>query len=127
MLGVEPVWAGPYATYKPAEQALHLGPDVPRTLRGWRIKVLWAVSPTLKANVAVRAGLLESRRPLWLEIEGQKPSTRPVLDPKHPGVPPVPGEARQFPSYLYFPRAACYFLEASWPGGRWRMVFGAGR
>jgi hypothetical protein len=31
-----------------------------------------------------------------------------------------------FPSGLYVPKAGCYYLDARWRSGQWRMTFGAG-
>ncbi len=30
-------------------------------------------------------------------------------------------------SSIYLPRAACYVMEATWPGGTWRVRFTAGQ
>lgn len=50
----------------------------------------------------------------------------PRLDPSHPGA-VSEGDWKEFPSYLYFPRAGCYALRARWPGGEWDLGFGFGR
>jgi hypothetical protein len=69
--------------------------------------------------------------PLWFQIGDKAPTTTPKLDPTQPGAYPYnPANPDQvfpeYPSYLFIPRAGCYVLEASWPGGHWRIPFAAG-
>jgi hypothetical protein len=127
MFGHAPVWAGPYATYEPSAQALHLGPDAPRARLGWRIKVLWALSPEIDEKVAVSGQEVTDGTPVSFALAEGAPTTSAILDPAAPGVPVITDEPLQFPSYAYFPRAGCYSLEARWNDGDWSMVFAVGR
>lgn len=49
-----------------------------------------------------------------------------TFDPDRPGIPPQDGSLKEFPSYLLFPSAGCYLLEATWATGTWRLGFGFG-
>lgn len=126
LFGEKPVWFAPYARYEMRRQALHLLPDTPREHLGWRIKVLWLVLRKQEAPVTIKAGSLAgpASSPL-IELEGS-PRTSVVLDPKNPGAYSNPHTA-DFPSYVYFVGAGCFFFQATWPEGRWRAVFGMGR
>jgi hypothetical protein len=64
---------------------------------------------------------------LWFAPEDEDPATSLVVDSEAPGVLPQGRGWKEFPSYLYFPRAGCYVLTAEWPGGAWRLGFGLGR
>lgn len=52
-----------------------------------------------------------------------------LLDPNHPthlGAGAGP-DYQEWGSYIFIPKAGCYQLEATWPGGRWSFPFAAGR
>jgi hypothetical protein len=128
LLGRAPVWFGPYLKVDERRSTFHILADAPRTDHGWRVKFLWVIDPGQEAPVTIRGGDLSGDRGLSLEPEGTKVSASATLDPGRPGVPPDPSSGfKEFPSYVYFPAAGCYFLEATWPGGSWRIVFAAGR
>ncbi len=126
-VGGSPVWAigfaGPHAT-------IHLNgwsEDPSLVQYGWNYKILWSVGPNYTHPVVLRGGLLSDGTPLWFQIGDQTPVTTPVLDPGNPGT--LTGSDAgwaEFPSYLLIPKADCYYLEASWPGGSWRITFAAG-
>lgn len=61
---------------------------------------------------------------LYFNVTGQ-PTPAPVLDPAAVGTPI--NQWKDFPSHLFIPTAGCYTLEASWPGGQWRITFAAGQ
>jgi hypothetical protein len=126
-VGGSPVWAigfaGPHAT-------IHLNglsEDPSLVQYGWNYKILWSVGLNYTHPVVLRGGLLSDGTPLWFRIGDQPPVTAPVLDPRYPGT--LTGSDAgwaEFPSYLLIPKAGCYYLEASWPGGSWRITFAAG-
>lgn len=126
-VGGSPVWAigfaGPHAT-------IHLKgwtKDPSLAQYGWDYKILWSVGPNYTHPVVLHGGLLSAGTPLWFQIGDQPPVTAPVLDPKHPGTPTGSDVGwAEFPSYLLIPKAGCYYLKASWPGGSWRITFAAG-
>jgi hypothetical protein len=127
LAGRRPVWAGFYARLDPMSGRLHLEKDAPHTADGWRIKVLWAVAENQRTAVTVHARELPSGRPLRIDIDDAPKSGVATLDPANPGTPALQGEPREFPSYMYFPHAGCFEVEARWAGGHWRFVIGVGR
>jgi len=97
---------------------------------GWGVKVLWVIGPHYTHPVMLRGWSLTDNTPLWFQFSGDAagdPTPSPLLNPLHPGS--VTGSDHgwaEFPSALYVPKADCYYLEASWPGGSWRIRFAAG-
>ncbi len=124
--GARPIWAGIYARYRHAHQAFYAA-DAPRTKHGYRIKVLWVMHPRQKSPVEVEGRALATGRPLYFDVGNTGEPVRSArLNPKEPGTVPE-HDWKEYPSYLFFARAGCYELEAKWPGGSWRRVFGFGR
>lgn len=129
-IGMSPVWA---VGFTPG-LTLHLdfgdkggmmhGPH------GWYRKLAWLIGPDYRQRIVLRGSALAGGAPLWFQIGGnQPPTTTPLLNPQQPEA-EFPGEPPGwafFPSYMFIPRAGCYVVEASWPGGMWRLAFAAGR
>jgi hypothetical protein len=126
LVGDSPVWAGMYADFE-AETRTYRALDAPRTEYGWRIKVLWLIEPDHEGLIDVRGANTSTGEALWFAAEGEDPGTSLALDPSEPGAPSESGGWREFPSYLYFPRAGCYEVGATWSGGAWQLGFGLGR
>ena len=125
LVGEEPLWAGFYASYEEEAQAFS-APDAPRRRYGFRVKVLWIMSPRQEAPITLTGTNLATDRPLYFDVEDLATrDTDAVLDPTLAGT----GEHgwRELPSYIYFDGAGCFELEASWERGSWRLVFGLGR
>ena len=124
LIGNKVVAAGFYARFDEPD-ALHAS-DSPRTRYGYRVKVLWAMPA--RQPLAVRVAGRGGGDRLWFNLsEGGAPSATLLLDPE---VTPPSIENprwREFPSYLYFPAAGCYVLEASWGDGRWSIGIGLGK
>ena len=131
--GAFPVWGsfgGPRATLAFGAQA-----DVPGVFQapyGWGHKLLWALDPRFKGRVTLQGGSLHGHARLWFGVvEKGAPDTlvRVVsLDARRQkAYSGGAGAWPEFPSGLYVPRAGCYYLQARWPGGTWRMIFAAGR
>jgi len=126
-VGGSPVWAigfaGPHAT-------IHLkgaSEDPSLVQYGWEYKILWSVGPNYTHPVVLGGGSLSGGTPLRFQIGDQTPTAAPVLDPRYPGTNTGSDVGwAEFPSYLLIPKAGCYYLEASWPGGSWRITFAAG-
>ena len=121
------MWAGVYATYDRTNQRYRIERDARRMRHGWRVKVLWVVSTDLESPARVRGHELGGGTSLWFEVEdrGETPVATATLDGAAPGGSTTTGY-RDFPSYMYVPRAGCYELEASWSDGSWQLVFGLG-
>jgi hypothetical protein len=124
-VGGYPVWVlgmgGPYATLY-----FFNGSNNTRTSHGWADKKLWVVKRTYHGAVRLHGGSLRDSTPLWFQIGGNPPTTEPVLDLSGPETRGDKTGWADFPSYLFIPSAGCYFLEAEWEGGRWRLDFAAG-
>lgn len=129
VIGRKPVWAGPYGMLDPKTGALQLVADTPHTRYGWRDKVLWLVAYHHKGVIRLRGHRLSSGQPMRFSVElsGEGVRTFGLLNHGKPGAVTNPGAPKQFPSYIYFPRAGCYTISASWKGGSWKVVLGLGR
>jgi hypothetical protein len=126
LVGSGPLRGGIYAELDERTDAVH-APDAPRTELGWRIKILWVLRPDQKRPVTIDGSDGSPEGPVVFELSEGDPTTVARLDPADPGVPPEKGRWLEFPSYVYFPRAACYRLSARWAGGGWDLGFGFGR
>jgi hypothetical protein len=122
MVGGAPFWFAPGIG---ADSALHITADGPHTELGWRVKTLWVVAKQLGAPVTVRVGGLAGER-MRIQFGGARTYTSFLLDPANPRAFHDP-EMADFPSYAYFPKAGCYFVDAAWPGGTTRVFVGVGR
>jgi hypothetical protein len=125
--GMRPVWV---IGFSPG-LSLRMGPSsaIAHGPHGWYDKVAWIVAPNYRQHITLRGSAMAGGTPLWFQIGGQPPSTRPVLDPRYPeaSAPNEPAGWAAFPSYIFIPRAGCYVVEADWPGGMWRLAFAAGQ
>ena len=91
---------------------------------GEEVKVLWVISPQTNQLITLRGASVNTGSPLYFEIANASPTPTPTLDPS--AAPQSDGGWTYFPSYLDIPAADCYYVEASWPGGKWRIEFPAG-
>jgi hypothetical protein len=109
--------------------AIHFSPSYltdTSTRYGWMWKLVWEVGPHYTGPVTLRGGNLRTGIPLWFAFD-QGPTIAPVLvHPDHP-VSALGGNWGEWGSYLSIPVAGCYYLQATWPGGHWRITFAAGR
>src|SRR6266511_4236062 len=122
MVGEAPFWFAPGIG---ADSALHVTANVPHTELVWRVKTLWVVAKQLRAPVTVRVGGLAGER-MRVQFGGVRTYASFLLDPENPRAFHDP-EMADFPSYAYFPKAGCYFVDAAWPGGATRVFVGVGR
>jgi hypothetical protein len=124
--GEEPIWGGIYARYRPEDQAYYAS-DARRTKYGFRVKVLWIIHPRHETPVTIEGRDVDNDEPIHFDVGASgNPVLSAHLDPKDPGTVPETNW-REYPAYVFFSRASCYELEASWHGGSWRRVFGFGR
>jgi hypothetical protein len=125
LIGERPLWAGFYARYDRGAHAF-IARDARRTKHGFRIKVLWVMSPTRDIPVTISGHNIASRAALRFDIEEvADKGIAASLDPDVAGV--GEGGWREFPSYLYFDGAGCFRLTASWDETSWDLTFGFGR
>jgi hypothetical protein len=95
---------------------------------GWGHKMLWAVKNSVKGPVTIRGANLTNGLPLRPVADAASPDSTPtvlVLNPSDPNAQFI-DQWVEFPGGLDIPQAGCYYLEASWPGGSWRITFAAG-
>lgn len=112
------------------EPTIRISTSFTYTQYGWTWKVIWRVSTRYTQPVQLHGGNLRTGMPLWFQI-GEPASTTPILDPR-PDEQQIaqsgaPTEFVEWKSYLYIPTAGCYYVEADWPQGSWRITFAAGR
>jgi hypothetical protein len=123
-IGAAPIFA---ADFGAGRAKLHVA-NGPHTKYGWRVKVLVVVDAEQTETLSLSLRRVGSRRALWFRVGSRAPSTKPVLDPAHPPVPPEESSQwKEFPSYFFLPSAGCFRLEASWSGGSWARRFAGGR
>lgn len=95
---------------------------------GWGHKFLWVVKSSVKGLVTIRGANLMNGLPVRPDAEAESPDSTPtvlVLNPSDPNA-QYEGQWVEFPGGLTIPQAGCYYLEATWPGGSWRITFAAG-
>lgn len=95
---------------------------------GWGHKLLWIVKGSVKGLITIRGANLMNGLPLRPEAEAESPGSTSsvlVLNPSDPNA-QYEGQWVEFPGGLDIPQAGCYYLEATWPGGNWRITFAAG-
>lgn len=136
-IGASPIWVGGFDGPQATKYNLQaLGHD----RYGWKTLVDFLVEPGVTGHVTVRGESLPDGSPIWIgvddpehNIRAAKPSVAITLDPKTPGLPDywntsfgVSDDWAAWRGVLYIPAAGCYALDATWPGGSWRITFAAG-
>ncbi len=131
-VGTPPLWLGPYLKRDPNvsvwRYATHIGL---KGNDGWAVKFIWLVAKAITGPARVSITDIASGDRLSITIGGTYTdrSTAPLLDPTRPSHPDVPDkpDTHEWGSYVVFPRASCYQLDAQWPHGSWTLVFSFGR
>lgn len=132
VVGGTPVWVDwPFsATSTPL--TIHVANPTPdkHTLYGWPVPLLIAATPQYTKPVSVQAWNASTGVPLWFahSAAGDSSPTYVVqlsLDPTQPDGVSGDGYPSWFPT-LYIPISGCYVMQASWPGGTWKIPFAAG-
>ena len=122
VLGHAPLWVsgfdGPHATVR-------LSPYDDYTQYGWTSKMIWRAQASYTHPITVRGGNLRTGTPLWFQMGEQDPSMAPILNPQEQRS-ELTTDWVEWGSYVYIPMAGCYYIEAAWPGGHWRITFAAG-
>lgn len=98
---------------------------------GWGFKYVWFVKHGFRGRATIKGENIKSAVPLWFADDLHRRFTRLlVLDAgqflRTIG-PQIALDRNGFHSGIYFPRAGCYQIDATWPGGQWRAVFSAGQ
>lgn len=92
------------------------------TRYGEAIKILWVVQPGFEQAIQVTASSATTGGLLYFNL-GPGPTTDLVLDPASAA---VNSGWSTYVGFVYVPAADCYFIEALWNGGSWRIEFPAG-
>lgn len=96
---------------------------------GWDHKLLWVVQNNVKGLVRIHGANLSGGSPIYPSAEQEEVPSTPtemVLNPQNPDITNQVDQWDEFPGGLDIPKAGCYYLEATWPGGSWRITFAAG-
>ena len=125
-IGTSPVWA----TDILADDLFHVDQSGYEAWPG--TKIIWEVGPSFSQTITVRVTSLATGELSWWDTgEGSPPPvhvsqilTLDTTQPTYHGS-PEPGW-REWGSYLYFSQAGCFAMDATWPGGHWRIFFGVG-
>lgn len=104
------------------------------TKYGWSTKLLWVIEPNFKGDVTIRGADIHDGSSLLFKpqgvTKGDQPIITPILDPENPGIPiqhqDSTGYWKEWPGYMYAPKAGCYYLEADWLGGSWKINIAIG-
>ena len=129
--GSSPVWvtfsgssSHPTLLWGPTEAAMY------HDQYGWIHKFLWLVEARYKGIVTIHGASLRNSNPILLSADSQAATSTPtslVLNTQDPTIPNRTNQWTEFPGGLSIPEAGCYYLEARWAGGSWRVIFAAGR
>jgi hypothetical protein len=145
-VGQAPVWVsgfeGPYPTLRIKAGENAQGDNAPYgwpmhyTQYGWPVPIDLMLGPDVQGPVTLTGWNPEDLHPLWfgfVSLPAPKPPTEIVptftLDPLHPSV--IEGgasaESGFWYDYAFVPKAGCYVLAATWPGGAWKVLISAGK
>jgi hypothetical protein len=124
LVGTSPVWATAGGGSGPG----HLAGDTWSPDGGWPGKIVWEVGPNYNRPVILLAGNLRDGTFLQWHFPEHQLTWAPVLDPQHPGHPVsvIGPEWNEWGSEILIPAAGCYYVEAIWPEGHWRVTFAVG-
>jgi hypothetical protein len=127
-LGSEQAAGAVYARFDGSMSAYRISVNNRRKGPGWGVKVLWVQQPGFNSPVTLQGKNTETGEPIWFQLSSSRsPRTSATLDPANA----VGGQSLHgwtgYPSLLFFPRAGCYSLSGTWPGGSWQFGFGFGR
>jgi hypothetical protein len=125
-LGAYPVWVTGFDG-DAAPPAVHFGLQFYRayTPAGWAWRILLVVPPGYAQAITVRGSRQSDGAPLTLETDPPAGAAAALsLDPRQPHW-RIEGWS-EWPAWVFLPAAGCYYLEAHWPGGAWRLSFAAG-
>jgi hypothetical protein len=123
--GGTPVWVTGFdeATAHPV---IHFESLLPRqfTLRGWAWEAIFVTNRAYTGPVTISGGSVDGRSPVLFGVS-DTPGPALALDPRSPAS--QLGDWGEWATYAYVPGPGCYYVEARWPGGGWRVTFAAGR
>jgi len=96
---------------------------------GWAHKFLWLIEAHYAGIVTIHGANLRDGSPLLPDADHQIGTSRLtslVLDTQDPTIINRTDQWTEVPGGLTIPKAGCYYLEATWSRGSWRITFAAG-
>jgi hypothetical protein len=131
-IGGYPVWVGGLSGPRATLHFRGLGPPYDLGY-GWGHKVLFALKRGFVGTVTLSGGDVNGPARLWfdaVEVGAPYGEVRrlPLAAKRQDAIPGGAGP-RQWPTFpggIVVPGAGCYYLQATWPGGTWRITFAAG-
>ena len=124
-LGVSPLWVAGFdqGTTRPV---VHFESLLPRTytLRGWAWQAIFATDLGYDGPTMVSGGSLSGQGGVAFG-QGSSIVSALVLDTRAPASRMV--SWGEWLMDIYVPGPGCYYVQARWPGGGWRVTFAAGR
>ncbi len=129
-VGNSPVWIHGFDGPRAVKHFRSTSASAIDTLEGWATSILVIVKSDYTGTVMLHGKDLRNGLPLLFGLDnGQIPLTTLMLDTQHPSASPIQsanGQRLSWNVYLYIPAPGCYYLDASWSGGAWRVNFAAG-
>lgn len=99
--------------------------------KGWEVHLqLTMMVNDIETLLLSTGNQWEGASPTFATNNGQSTSTYLTLDYQHPvnaTDQPVNKQKGVWETTLYIPASGCYYLNATWPAGRWHVIFSAGR
>lgn len=141
-VGSAPLWVGgftgSYATLRlgPTASANSEGWAAPYTRYGWPAPILLVLQSGFAEPVTLSGWDLRDGHPLWFGVveagvwgPPRQVVTPFTLDPAHMSIDAGGSDETGafWYGYAFLPRAGCYALAATWPGGSWQITVSAGR
>lgn len=99
---------------------------------GWSHKMAWVIADSFRGRVTLRGRDMQGGDPVRFMVSGSRqhgsiPAQVLVYDVATlRALTARPQRPLEVPSDIAVPHAGCYALDARWPGGTWRLYFGAG-
>ncbi len=124
-LGVAPLWVAGF-DQATAQPVVHFESLLPRayTLRGWAWQAIFATDLGYAGPATVSGGSLSGHGDVAFG-QGSSIVSTLTLDTRAPASRMV--SWGEWVMAVYIPGPGCYFVQARWPGGGWRVTFAAGR
>lgn len=124
-LGVAPLWLSGFDQGS-ARPVVHFVSQLPRqyTLRGWAWQAIFATDLGYAGPTTISGGSVDGHGDVAFG-QGESVVSTLMLDTRAPQSRMVTWGEWQM--VIYLPGPGCYYVQARWPGGGWRVTFAAGR
>lgn len=124
-LGVAPLWVTGF-DQATAQPVVHFVSNLPRayTLRGWAWQAIFTTDLGYAGPTTVSGGSLSGHGDVAFG-QGTSIVSTLRLDTRAPASRMV--SWGEWVMAVYVPGPGCYYVQARWPGGGWRVTFAAGR